>query len=518
MKLGPRVAIVTTFLMAAVLASVTWAALATLRTDQMRSLDREAHELAATLAAGIEPLEPADAGQVLRQWVQWAADQNTSFRLEAVAWGTQRPNNSWAGLVEEATRADGPVGRVFSSDDKAPFYALALPIHNAQPGTPARQIVAFLGLVRDGSFVPREMRSTVRRLAPLLVLGVLAFGVLVFIILRQRLATPLRQLVEAIDGVSQGDMSRAVLPERDDEIGSLAARFNAMMSYLREAQEREARANASRHTLETHLRRAEKLATVGQLAAEIAHEVGTPLNVIGGRARSLAKRASDPDVQKNAEIISAQVDRITKIIRQVLDSSRKSRPSLSEVDVLRVVREALEFVDGMLRRNHIEVIVSPAPALRPIAGDPDEIQQVCLNLIVNAIHAMPEGGKLTVNVNLVTRRKEGLELSPPSPYLMLEIGDTGPGVPAADREKIFEAFFTTKEAGVGSGLGLAVTKGIVKDHEGWIEVDDAPEGGALFRVFLPADPHPPAGVSDGPAADTPAPQLFPAKPLPNAQG
>jgi signal transduction histidine kinase len=352
----------------------------------------------------------------------------------------------------------------------------------------------------------------------LLALGVSAFGILVFIILRQRLATPLRQLVEAIDGVSQGDMSRTVLPERDDEIGSLAARFNAMMSYLREAQEREARANASRHVMETHLRRAEKLATVGQLAAEIAHEVGTPLNVIGGRARSLAKRASDRDVQKNAEIISAQVDRITKIIRQVLDSSRKSEPRLSEVDVLRVVHETLEFVDGMLRRNHIEARVSAADGLVPIAGDADEIQQVCLNMIMNALHAMPDGGALTVSLRLVTRRKEGLELSPPSPYLMLEISDSGPGIPFADREKIFEAFFTTKESGLGSGLGLAVSKGIVKDHEGWIEVDDAPEGGACFRVFLPAGRHPASQVKDDSAAITPAPLLLPGKPLPNDKG
>lgn len=517
MKLGPRVAIVTTFLMAAVLAAATWAALARLRTDQMRALDRDAHELAATLVAGIEPLNPSDAGQVLARWVRWAADQEISFRLEAVAWGTQKPNNSWAGLVDDATRADAPVGKVFELEGQSPFYALAIPIHNLEPEAPARQIVAFLGLVRDGSFVPREVRSTIVRLVPLLALGVAAFGILVFIILRQRLATPLRQLVEAIDGVSQGDMSRTVLPERDDEIGSLAARFNAMMNYLREAQEREARAHASRHVMETHLRRAEKLATVGQLAAEIAHEVGTPLNVIGGRARSLAKRASDPDVQKNAEIISTQVDRITKIIRQVLDSSRKSEPRMSRVDVLTVVRETLEFVDGMLRRNHIEARVNAANDLVPVAGDADEIQQVCLNMIMNALHAMPGGGALSVSLQLVTRRKEGLELSPPSSYLMLEISDTGPGIPVADREKIFEAFFTTKESGLGSGLGLAVSKGIVKDHEGWIEVDDAPEGGACFRVFLPAGRQAING-RDNNAETTPAPQLLPDKPLPNARG
>jgi signal transduction histidine kinase len=297
-----------------------------------------------------------------------------------------------------------------------------------------------------------------------------------------------------------------VLPERDDEIGRLAGRFNEMMSYLREAREKEARATAARMATEEHLRRAEKLATVGQMAAEIAHEVGTPLNVIGGRARTLARRADDPaNVQKNAEIISTQVDRITKIIRQVLDSSRKSRPTSSEADVLKAVRGTLEFVEESLKQHHIEVELNSEPGLRPIPGDADEIQQVCLNLIMNAIQAMPDGGKLTVNLHYVIRRKEGLDLAPPSPFLLIELRDTGPGVPVADRARIFDAFFTTKDAGEGSGLGLPVSHGIVKDHDGWMEVGDGAQGGAVFRVFLPIPSEPSA--ADSPKTDnTPPPQ------------
>jgi signal transduction histidine kinase len=242
---------------------------------------------------------------------------------------------------------------------------------------------------------------------------------------------------------------------------------------------------------------------MGQMAAEIAHEVGTPLNVIGGRARSLAKRPGDPaEVQKNADIIGAQVERIAKIIRQVLDFSRKSRPALTDVDVGRVVSEALEFVDEALRRQRISANVRSAPDLPRIPGDPDEIQQVVLNLLMNAVHAMPRGGTLAVAVEPVTRRKEGLALSPPAPYLLLEVSDTGAGVPSADREQIFEAFFTTKDTGEGTGLGLAVSKGIVKDHDGWIEVDDRPDGGgAVFRVFLPITP--PADEQIPPRRTTP---------------
>jgi signal transduction histidine kinase len=232
------------------------------------------------------------------------------------------------------------------------------------------------------------------------------------------------------------------------------------------------------------------------------------LNVIGGRARTLARRASEPEnVQKNAEIISTQVDRITKIIRQVLDSSRKSRPTASEADVLKAVRETLEFVEENLKQHRIEVDVRSEPELRPVPGDPDEIQQVCLNLIMNAIQAMPEGGKLTIDIHYVIRRKEGLDLAPPSPYLMMEFCDTGPGVPQADRARIFDAFFTTKDAGEGSGLGLPVSHGIVKDHDGWMEVGDGLEGGAVFRVFLPIPSEAPS--YDSPKSDaTPPPETL----------
>jgi signal transduction histidine kinase len=486
MKLGPRVALITTLFMAAALAAALGAVLVLLHGEQLADLDREAHALADAIILGIEPLPPERAVEAMKARVAAVASRGGEFRLEAVAWGGQRPNNSWAGLVEEATKLDAPVGRLFDLRGIPPFYAMAIPLHNAAPGEPRRQVVAFLGLVRDGGFIGQEALATGRRLVPLLLITIAVFTVAVYVMLMRRVATPLRRLVEAIDGVSKGDLSRAVLPEREDEIGSLAGRFNEMMNYLREAREKEARATAARVATEAHLRHAEKLATVGQMAAEIAHEVGTPLNVIGGRARTLARRASElAEVEKNAEIISTQVDRITKIISQVLDYSRKIRPAAGEVDVVKTVRDTLEFVENNLKQRKIEVALSYEPELRPIPGDADEIQQVCLNLIMNAIHAMAGGGKLTVTIEYVIRRKEGLDLAPPAPYLMMAFADTGPGVPAADRARIFDAFFTTKNKGEGTGLGLTVSHGIVKDHDGWMEVADGPEGGAVFRVFLP---------------------------------
>jgi signal transduction histidine kinase len=487
MKLGPRVALITTLLMAGVLGAATVAVVRLRRADLERDIQRQVRDAADALVAGLEPIVPAKAHEAMEARQAWAEAKGGPFRLEPVAWPGERPNNSWAGLVEEASNSDAPAGRLFTVENRRPFFAMAIPLHNTPPDNPNRQVVAFLGLVRDCGYIDQEVAATAQRMIPVLLLGVLAFGVVIYFLLMSSVVNPLRRLVDAIDAVAKGDLSRAVLPEREDEVGSLANRFNAMTNYLREARQEEARANAARLALETRLRHSEKLATMGQMAAEIAHEVGTPLNVIGGRARSLAKRASDPaEVQKNSEIITTQVDRITKIIRQVLDFSRKSRPTLTQVDVASMVKEALGFMQETLRRRKITSDLRTEPNLPSIPGDPDEIQQVCLNLLMNAAHAMPDGGHLAVLVDRVIRRKEGLALSQPSQFLLLQISDTGAGVPPADREKIFEAFYTTKDTGEGTGLGLAVSKGIVKDHDGWIEVDGRPGGGAVFRVFLPA--------------------------------
>ena len=126
-----------------------------------------------------------------------------------------------------------------------------------------------------------------------------------------------------------------------------------------------------------------------------------------------------------------------------------------------------------------------APGDLVVPGDPDQVQQVCMNLILNAVQAMPDGGQLEVRVDRVVRRKEGLESSPPQNYAVLEVRDTGVGIPAADRERIFEPFYSTKADGGGTGLGLAVSHGIVKDHDGWIEIESPTDGGTIFRVYLP---------------------------------
>jgi signal transduction histidine kinase len=536
MTLGTRVTVVVTLLVAAVLAGSGYAALKVRRANLEADLDREAHEIATALRAGIEPLDRATAEETLLARAQAARQHDEAFTLEILSIGTEQrtDDDAWHLLMRAVDIQDVPVGRLFDSSSGPRSYAMAVPLFDAAalelpPRHPARHPTAIMGMRRDAGYIDAEVTATARRIFPLFLLLVVGVAIGVRLAIEQIVVRPLRRLLEGIDAVGKGDLSRVILAERDDEIGTLAGRFNAMTGSLREAREEAERAASARLGLEARLRQSEKLATIGQMAAEIAHEVGTPLNVIGGRARTMARKAEKavdksaetPDapagldageVVKNATIIGDEVSRITKIIRQVLDFSRPRGPTVTRVRLGAVVAEALEFLREPIRRQGIAVDLRTTPAAPEVPGDPDQIQQVCLNLVMNAIHAMPNGGTLRVATEQVVRRKEGLDLAPPAEYAVLVITDSGSGIPPADREKIFEPFFTTKDEGQGTGLGLAVSHGIVKDHDGWIEVDSPAAGGAEFRVYLPCAttgtlegfPHPPAKDSAGqsPATST----------------
>jgi signal transduction histidine kinase len=509
MRLGTRVTVVTTVLVAVVLAASGLGALQVRRADLEADLSREAREIAAALRAGLEPLDAEGMTETLEWRAYSARENNEIFQLEILRVGDEKRTDdpAWLLLMQGAEIEDAPVGRLFDSASGARSFAMAVPLYDAAGlelprRHPARKAVAMLGMRRDAGFIGAEMWATARRLFSLFILVVAVVGVVVSFALRQTAVKPLRRLLEGIDAVGEGDLSRVILAQRDDEIGTLAGRFNAMTGSLREVREEGQRGAEARLALEARLRQSEKLATIGQMAAEIAHEVGTPLNVIGGRARAITKKAGDAgEIAKNAGIIGGEVERITKIIRQVLDFSRQRGPTVTRVCAPAIIAEAVEFLGETTRRQGIAVDVSAAPADLPdIPGDPDQIQQVCLNLLMNAIHAMPGGGTLRVAAARVVRRKGGLDLAAPAEYVVLEISDSGSGIPEAHRDKIFEPFFTTRDEGQGTGLGLAVSNGIVKDHDGWIEVE-SPGGaagsgapGAVFRVYLPTGAAPADGA------------------------
>jgi len=226
-------------------------------------------------------------------------------------------------------------------------------------------------------------------------------------------------------------------------------------------------------TLETQLRKTERLAELGTLASGMAHEIGTPMNVILGRAELLMRKAKDESTRRGLETIVTQVERITKIMNQLLSYARKRPSEQRGVDLVVVIASVLDMLFEKFKKYRIHVVKNYAPDLPQVLADPDHMSQVLLNLMLNACQAMPGGGTLTLRF---CRRGGMVELS---------LQDTGKGIPDDQISKIFDPFFTTKPVGEGTGLGLTVVHGIIQEHNGTIRVSSVPNQGTTFVIALP---------------------------------
>ena len=229
-----------------------------------------------------------------------------------------------------------------------------------------------------------------------------------------------------------------------------------------------------RKRLESQLHQTERLAELGTLAAGMAHEIGTPMNVILGRAEYLMRKTSDESTKKGLTTIVSQVERITKIMNQLLSFARQHPIERRPLALSLVVQDIVDVIQERLDKRGIRLEVDMESKCPNVSADRDQMGQVLLNLIVNAIQAMPGGGTLSLRLRC---RNEHVHLS---------VSDTGCGIPAEHVPKLFTPFFSTKEVGEGTGLGLTVVHGIIEEHQGSIAVDSEPGHGATFHIHLPA--------------------------------
>lgn len=233
--------------------------------------------------------------------------------------------------------------------------------------------------------------------------------------------------------------------------------------------------NEAKLRLERDLRQSEQLATLGKLASRLVHEIGTPLNVIQGRAEQLLRREHLPEKDRTfLEVIVSQIDRISGFITQLLAPARQSTPHLRVVHLSDVVRRVWEAVSDRGVAANVEIALDLSEGLPPIMGDPEQLQQVLLNLSVNALQAVDATGQVTLRTRFQ-----------PAGHLEVEIADTGPGIPAHHLPHIFEPFFTTKGSTGGTGLGLTISREIVRSHHGEIHVESRLGHGTRFIVSLP---------------------------------
>ncbi len=414
------------------------------------------------------------------------------LRIEGEARAIDLLNVTDRGLAETTIRwVRAPLGEAPAAGGAAVdlsrggvgYATVTVPV--VEPGLPSGHLEFTRPLDKEAELVRGVLRDeALTTLGSLLVAAAVAA-----IVGRVFIGRPVRSLVEQVRRIGEGDLASRLALARADELGVLADEVDKMSGRL-DAAQREVRASAEAQVRVTEqLRHAAKLTTVGRLAAGLAHELGTPLNVVSGRARMIASGRLSPEaIVEGATIIDGQAARMTRIIRQLLDFARRGPPKKATVDPAELARHAVLLLAPLAKKRDVTLRVDADATAGKVVGDGAQLEQVIANLVVNAIDASAEGGEVVLSL-------QQEELTPPPAhggargrYLRLDVRDRGVGISPEDQDRVFEPFFTTKDVGAGTGLGLSVVHGIVHEHGGWVAVESQLGEGARFSVVLPREP------------------------------
>lgn len=332
--------------------------------------------------------------------------------------------------------------------------------------------------------------------------AIILLTVATYLMFRQLIYRPMKRLLYAMARAKAGSLKAQAPVLARDEFGRLSEGFNRMIARISEmTREREvqkeilrwrvmeataelqqrnhqlADANLQLWDVSRRLGEMERLAAAGQTAAQFAHEVGTPLNLISCHVELLRDemRSNPESAEARTKIIGEQIERIERIVRQMLDRTRLEKAVLAPVDLNLILRNIAEATRPKLDSRNVRLTLSLAEKLPPIAGSSDYLQQVFINLINNSMDAMPEGGELRINTFT----------EPNSGEVVVEVADNGCGMSEEVRARIFDPLYTTKEHGRGTGLGLVIVNKLMREHAGQIEVESLPGQGAKFGLHFP---------------------------------
>ena len=326
-------------------------------------------------------------------------------------------------------------------------------------------VIAITAIPRSAAYLTaRDLLDNLMLVSMALIVA----GAVVALLISHRLTKPLEQLALGAERIGQGDFDTRVHAESSDEIGALAVAFNRMASGLQEREHALIQAQRA-------LVHSAKMAAFGQLGAGIAHEVNNPLAGILGHAQLAIRRLGPENPAKaSLDLIAQETRRCSDIIKNLLRFARQDTPQFQPVNANEAVGAALSIVDHQLSLHGIRIVRELGESLPQVNGDINQLQQVLVNLAINAQQAMAgQRGELSVRTRAVGGQ------------VLIELQDSGPGISSELQKKIFEPFFTTKAAGQGTGLGLSVSYGIIESHGGRIEVRSSPGHGATFVISLP---------------------------------
>jgi signal transduction histidine kinase len=355
------------------------------------------------------------------------------------------------------------------------------------PGAHTRGAIQITQVLADEQ---ARVRDSLRQLGFAVILILLFNAVLATLLSRRWVQRPVGKLLAMAARVGAGEFAvRSSLTKKSGhEFAELGEALNNMALHLQESQAARDLEHQRRLESEMQLQHAERLITIGKLASGVAHEIGTPLNVITGHADMIRRsQVKGEDSVKSAETISSHAGRITSIIKQLLGFSRRQGPKRAEADLAALSTEAASsLLSTYAGKRGVTLDMESARDPHLAFVDEMQMQQVVSNLVMNGIQAMEEGGTLTIAISeKETSPPSGVDLKP-GRYICLAVSDTGKGMSSEEKKHIFEPFFTTKDVGVGTGLGLSIAYGIIRDHDGWIEVDSTPGKGSTFSLYVPA--------------------------------
>ncbi len=337
------------------------------------------------------------------------------------------------------------------------------------------------------SFEPTSSFTNVSiiRVAVFFGIVIVSMAVVMWLLGIVMVARPINRLREKTKRLATGDFSGHAHVEGSDEIALLGHEINAMSDRLLETRKLLNEEIDARLAVLEQLRHADRLTTIGTLASGVAHELGTPLNVISGNAAMLAAGGvQGSEAGDLARTISQQTEKMAGIVRQLLDFARKRTPEKKEADLSALITRVVQMLAPFAEKRDLLLRAESLPGAAPALIDENQIEQVLINLVMNAVQAVQEG-EIVVGLRVQRAGPPHHTEHEERDCYCLFVRDQGPGMSEKQIEQVFDPFYTTKAPGQGTGMGLSIAHGIVHEHQGWIAVTSKAEQGSCFSVYLP---------------------------------
>lgn len=356
------------------------------------------------------------------------------------------------------------------------------------------EIIGAFKIVLPLTDVEESMSDFQRIVALFTISTAITFIIIGSILLTRYLVKPLEKLIKATEDITEGYFPQNIEPTGRNEIGTLSASLSTMSDKLREDKKQIEQyiqsleeSNRQLKKAQDEVLRSEKLASVGKLAAGIAHEIGNPIGIILGYIEILRQNMNQK--KENIDVlerVESEIMRIDKIIRELLGFSHHRKAALHPVQVNSLIEETASLISHQKTFHDIELELRLREGLPLITADEQQFQQVMINLFINAMDAMQNGGKLTVTTEQYSNKQHPSDTFSNTSDVRITIKDTGTGIEEKHLNKIFDPFYTTKSPGKGTGLGLSVCLRIIESFGGNISVGSFPAEGTTFTIMLPA--------------------------------